>query len=124
MTLNNVNLLDNQCVAISMLYSDEYDGISRNLVLSASNRYDVYWTPNNVVDDYTNDHAWINNYYFNNIELKLIIGQCYQIYDRLYINANKSLLTFIKKCKVYYKNRLNYYKNIHNIFKRQLIANY
>ncbi len=51
-----------------------------------------------------------------------VIKSTYKYNGRLFVIINKSFLHFIKKCKNYYKNKINHYKK--NIFHRNIYGKF
>ena len=51
---------------------------------------------------------------------KIGFFKMYTFQDRAFCNINYSFLHFQKKCKKYYKNKLDFYKNPRNLYHRQL----
>mgnify|MGYP005636916411 FL=1 len=76
-------------------------------------KFVIYSFENNEIHDY---NEWLYD--------EVFIGKSYIFKERTFCNINYSFLHFQKKCKKYYKDRINFYKNPKNLISRQLFAKY
>ena len=87
----------------------------------------ILYVYNNDEDDFQDFLEFIEDmeYIHNNImNVTLRIVKKYDYKQRVFCNINRPFYTFIKKCKNYYKEKLNHYKNPKNVLHRQIFGCY